>query len=270
MAGNCAEPGRSVTSKVAAVVWLFTEGAEHSLTDIAARAGLPVSTAHRLITELASRQLLERTETGSYRAGARLRMIGEATTGCFPHLTERAPCVLDDLAAATGSRARLGVLDESRVAYIEKLPGRLPATEFTPAATLPVHATAVGRALLAFAPARTVEMTILRGFRAYTAHTVTSPDRFRRALSVTRLTKVAITRWELEPDACGIAVPVFGPRGTVVAAMELTVPDLHRDLRPILSALMIASRCLSRELGTVRHLTTENLVDQPDALTAHS
>jgi DNA-binding IclR family transcriptional regulator len=83
---------------------------------------------------------------------------------------------------------------------------------FTTAA-LPLHPTALGRALLAFAPAAAVEMTIARGLRAYTPHTVTSPDRFLRALTVTRLTKVAITRFELESGSCGSAVPVFGPTG---------------------------------------------------------
>jgi DNA-binding IclR family transcriptional regulator len=40
---------------------------------------------------------------------------------------------------------------------------------------------------------------------------VTSPDLFRRALAVTRLTRVAVTRGELEVGTCGVAVPVFGP-----------------------------------------------------------
>jgi DNA-binding IclR family transcriptional regulator len=122
-------------------------------------------------------------------------------------------------------------------------------SSFVPAATLPVHPTAVGRALLAFAPASVVEMTILRGLRAYTPHTVTAPDRFRRALAVVRLTRVAVTRFELEATACGVAVPVFGPGGDLVAAIELTVPDLGRELQPVMAALSIAARSLSRELG---------------------
>ena len=121
---------------------------------------------------------------------------------------------------------------------------------FNPAATLPAHPTALGRALLAFSPARTVELTILHGLRAYTPHTVTSPERFRRALAVTRLTRVAVTRWELEPDVCGVAMPVFGPGGEVVAAIELTVSDLGPELKSVLPALAIASRSLSRELAT--------------------
>jgi hypothetical protein len=53
MAGNAIEPGRSVTSKVAAILLTFGDGAEHSLTEIARLTCLPVSTTHRLVTELA-------------------------------------------------------------------------------------------------------------------------------------------------------------------------------------------------------------------------
>ena len=172
MAGNSTESGRSVTSKITSILLTFTEGSEHSLTEIARLAGLPISTAHRLTSELASWRLLERTDDGHYRAGLPLRMIG-TVDACPPSIAERAPCVLEDLSAATKSRARLGILQELDVAYIEKQPGPRPATAFTPAATLPAHPTALGRALLAFSPARTVELTIMRGLRPYTTHTVT-------------------------------------------------------------------------------------------------
>ncbi|HEY4991964.1 MAG TPA: IclR family transcriptional regulator C-terminal domain-containing protein, partial [Nakamurella sp.] len=74
-------------------------------------------------------------------------------------------------------------------------------------------------------------------------------DRFRRALAVTRLTRVAVTRWELELGVCGVAMPVFGPGGDVAAAIELAVHDLGHDLQPVMAALAIASRSLSRELS---------------------
>ncbi len=265
MAGNSAESGRSVTSKITSILLTFTEGSEHSLTEIARLAGLPISTAHRLTAELASWRLLERTPAGAYRAGLPLRMIGTVET-TRPSIAERAPCVLEDLSAATRSRARLGVLHELEAAYIEKQPGPKPATAFSAAARLPLHATAVGRALLAFSPPRTIEMTILQGLRPYTEHTVTSPDRFRRALAVTRLTRVAVTRWELEQGVCGVAMPVFGPGGEVIAAIELAVPDLGHQLQPVLAALAIASRSLSRELASplVGHGSYEPTLDQSE------
>jgi DNA-binding IclR family transcriptional regulator len=251
MAGNSAESGRSVTSKVTSILLAFTEGSEHSLTEIAKLTGLPISTAHRLTAELTSWRLLEHTADGRYRAGLPLRMIG-STDRCLPSLAERAPCVLEDLSQATRSRARLGVLQDLEVAYIEKSPGPAPSTLFTPAARLPAHPTAMGRALLAFSPPQVVELTILNGLRAYTRNTVISPDRFRRALSVTRLTRVAITRGEFESEVCGVAVPVFGAGGQVVAALELAMRDLGSELQPRMAALVIAARSLSRELAGAR------------------
>jgi len=249
MAGNSTEAGRSVTSKITSILLTFTEGKEHSLTEIAQLAGLPISTAHRLTAELASWRLLERTEGGRYRAGLPLRTIG-TLGGCPSTITERAPCVLEDLSAATKKRARFGVLDDLTVSYLEAQPGQHPASLFTPAATLPAHPTALGRALLAFSPVRAVELALGNGLRAYTPHTVTSPESFRRALAVTRLTRVAVTRRELEPNLCGVAMPVFGPGGDVVAAIELAVGDLGPELSSVLPALAIASRSLSRELST--------------------
>jgi DNA-binding IclR family transcriptional regulator len=273
MAGNSAEAGRSVTSKITAILITFTEGQEHSLTQMARLVGLPVSTTHRLTSELAAQRLLERTDDGLYRAGLPLRMIGQTVKGQCPSLTERAPYVLEDLVAATGQRARLGVLRDVEVSYIEKQPGPRPATMFSPAATLPAPPTAMGRMLLAFAPPGTVERAIIRGLHAYTRHTVTAAGQFRRTLGVTRLTQVAISRDEFEAGVCAVAVPVFGPDRAVIAAIEIAVTDphqahrlhqctLHRpqiidqpaagrtdpDLNPVLAALAIASRSLSREL----------------------
>jgi DNA-binding IclR family transcriptional regulator len=247
MAGNSTEAGRSVTNKITSILMTFTEGSEHTLTEISQLANLPISTAHRLTSELASWRLLERTTDGRYRAGLPLRMMGSGDA-CRPALRERAPCVLEDLARVTRCRVRLGVLQELEVAYIEKAPGPRPVTSFSPAATLPAHPTALGRVLLAFAPNGTAELAILRGLRPYTCHTVTSPDRFRRALAVTRLTRVAVTRFELEAGVCGVAMPVFGPGGDVVAAIELAVGDLGHNLQPVVAALSIAARSLSREL----------------------
>lgn len=246
MAGNCAEMGQSVTSKIASILLTFTQGDEHSMTEIARLAGLPISTTHRLMGELTGRGLLERAADGRYRVGLPLRMIGHAD-GCAPSIAARGRCVLEDLADVTGWRARLGVLRDLRVAYIEKMPGRPPASEFSPAATLPAHPTALGRVLLAFSAPGMAEMTILRGLPAYTPHTVTAPNRFRRTLAVTRLTRLAISRGEFERGVCGVAVPVFGPGGRVAAGLELSVDDLGRDLRRAMTALSIASRSLSRE-----------------------
>ena len=62
MAGNSTVPGRSVTSKVTAILMVFADGDVHTLTEIGAYADLPTSTAHRLASELVAWRLLERSE----------------------------------------------------------------------------------------------------------------------------------------------------------------------------------------------------------------
>ena len=75
VAGNSTDAGRSVTSKVTAILMVFADDGVHTLTEIAASAHLPTSTAHRLASELVAWRLLERTEERHYRIGLPLRMI---------------------------------------------------------------------------------------------------------------------------------------------------------------------------------------------------
>jgi DNA-binding IclR family transcriptional regulator len=247
MAGHSLESGRSVTSKVIAILQTFAEGTEHSMAEIARLTGLPISTAHRLMTELTSRRFLERTSNGQYRVGLALRMIG-AVDGGPPSITERGPCVLEDISSSIKSRVRLGVLDDVNVSYIEKLPGPRPSTSFSSWTKVPAPPTAMGRALLAFSPAQTVSRALDNGLRRYTEHTVTEVDRFRRALAVIRLTRVAVTQPEFEAGVYAVATPVFGAGGKVVAAIELALRNLDQDVGPAVATLTIASRSLTREL----------------------
>ena len=226
MAGNSTEPGRSVTSKVAAILMSFTNGRGHALVDLARQAGLPTSTAHRLARELADRHLLERTDDGEFRVGLPLRMLcGEVAER--PTLRERAPFIVDDLCEATRTPARLGVLDDLEVAYIERLPGYRPVSTFSTAARLPVHATALGKALLAFAPSQVVRMVLTPALQAYTTATLTTPEQLHRALQCVRLHGMATSCGELQAGHCGVAVPVPGPCGTAIAAVGVDVADLE-------------------------------------------
>lgn len=248
MAGNSAESGRSVTSKVTAILTAFTDGSMHSLTEIARLTGLPISTAHRLASELAAWHVLERTEDGLYRVGLPLRMIG-GRAGNSHSLWERAPYVLEDLSSATRRDVRLGVLQNLAVTYIEKLAGHRPVSSLSDGAVLPAHATAVGKALLAFCPPRVVDTLIAQGLKPFTPYTLTTPERLRRGLAVTRLARVAVSRWELELGKSAVATPVFGPGGVVIAALEVRVSDLRSDFQVIRPALSVAARSLSRELA---------------------
>lgn len=248
MAGNSSEGGRSVTSKIVAILLTFTDGDVHSLTEVARLAGMPTSTVHRLISELTAWGLLERSDDAQYGVGAPLKEICSHAAR-VPSLQERARRVLEDLSAATRTGVRLGVLVDGRVSYLEKAPGHRPVSAFADSGTLPAHATAMGKALLAFSPPGLVDTVAARGLRAYTPHTLTTVEGLRKALATTRLSRVAISRWELVLGVSTVAVPVFGSGGTVVAALELRVRDLRNDLRLLHPVLIVAARSMSRELA---------------------
>ena len=245
MAGNSTEPGQSVTSRVAAILLAFTDCNVHSLTEIARLTRLPVSTAHRLAVELAATDFLERDESGRYRVAPSLRQLGGAVWRT-PTLTERGPFVLDDLSAATHRTARLGVLSGTAVNYIEKRPHQ-PVTNFESAATLPAHATAVGKALLAFSPTRMADRLIMKGLPQFTRNTITAPDVLRHNLALIRRAGLAVSVGELEIGTNAVAMPVFSDR-KAIAVIELQVRDTRHELATVTAALAMACGSLSREL----------------------
>jgi DNA-binding IclR family transcriptional regulator len=112
-----------------------------------------------------------------------------------------------------------------------------------------VHATALGKALLAFAPASTVEAVLALGLRRYTPYTVTRPERLRWALQTVRVTGMALCDRELDRTSRAVAAAAFGDGGRSVAAVEIGVRDLARDVPAVRAPLAVAAAWLSRELA---------------------
>jgi DNA-binding IclR family transcriptional regulator len=247
MAGGAIESGRSVASRVSAILMSFRSGGTHSLTELAGLAGLPISTTHRLVGELVSRRVLERTEGGGYRVGLPLRMIGGLSLPFSPPLLDRALDVINDLTAVTRTAVRVGVLESGRLAVLATQPGRTAADGFTEDPT-PPYASALGRVLLAFSPGDVVD-DVVAATRSGVGPLPYSPDRLRRLLATTRLARVAVYRDDSQ-GRCQVAVPVFGTGGALLAALEASVPDPRSGLDQIRGALLVAAGSLSRQLAT--------------------
>ncbi|HTQ92775.1 MAG TPA: helix-turn-helix domain-containing protein, partial [Streptosporangiaceae bacterium] len=165
MAGNTSAPGATVVSRAVALLTAFDE--THSrltLTDLARRAGLPLATAHRLAGELTGLGVLARVPSGQYVVGRRLWQIGllaPMQTG----LREVAAPFLQDLYAGTRATIHLAVRDGTRVLYLERLSGQrsVPVVSRT-GGRLALHATGVGKVLLAHAP-QDVQVKVLSSLR---------------------------------------------------------------------------------------------------------
>lgn len=250
MAGNTSTPGASVVSRALALLFAFD--AHHrrlTLTDLARRTDLPLATTHRLAAELVAGGALVRRANGDYVIGRRLWDIGllaPVQTG----LRQIASPFLNDIHAATLATVHLAVRERTQVLYVERLSGRasVPVVS-TVGSRLPMHATGVGKVLLAHAPAD-VRERVLSSLDRITPYTVTQRDRLERQLERVRKDGFATTEEEMTLGACSIAVPVPGPDGSVVAAIGIVVPSLKRDRARLLAALQVAALGVGRSLAS--------------------
>jgi DNA-binding IclR family transcriptional regulator len=168
-----------------------------------------------------------------------------------------------DVAIATGGAVRLGVLRGVRVAYAQTRPGAAAPSVFS-GTLLPAHATALGRALLAFSPADVVDAVVVAGLPSIGTNTPTTPERLRRSLAVTRLTRIAVQYGVPRQEPAAVAMPVFGAGGEVLAALELVVANPRAEMAKARAALIVATASLSRQLATMR---VESPAEASDAAT---
>jgi len=225
-----------------------------TLSELSRRAGLPLSTAHRLVNELVRRGALSRDEGGRYRVGLWLWEVASLA----PHgaeLREAAMPFLEDLYEATHQNIQLAVLDAPEVVYLERISGRGAVNVVSRAGgRLPVHATGVGLVLLAHASAEVQEEVLGAPLKVFTPKTISSPDRLRHVLADVRRDGYVISDGQIELVALSVAAPVFGADDAVAAAISIVVPSEGTDPRTLVPAVLAAARGISRVLGAPRAL----------------
>lgn len=249
MAGNTTAAGASVVSRALALLTAFDDTHRRlTLTEIARRADLPVPTAYRLAGELVRGGALARRSSGEYVIGRRLWDLG-LLAPVQSGLREVAAPFLGDVHAATLATVHLAIRDRTQALYLDRLTGRASVPVIsTVGSRLPLHATGVGKVLLAHAPAH-VQEQVLASLPRLTPYTLTQPDRMRDQLARVRRDGYATTEEEMTLGACSIAVPVrFGAAGEVVAAVGVVVPTLKRDRTRLVTALRVAAQGISRSL----------------------
>lgn len=239
---------RSVTAKVCTIVLAVSDTPEQSITEIARRIGLPVSTTHRLLYELVDGGLVERSPDGRFTVRAELRPVqgSEKRAARARALVETA---LEDLAVGTGLRARFGVWHPEGISYLERAPDILPGSCVAGSQLLPFHATASGKALLAHASRWVVACVVKRGLPAYTPATLTAADQLHRDLLRTRTSGFATSRREWRSYEYAVATPVLTPAGVAIGAMELVTDVFANRVSVPGPALAVAARGLGRQLA---------------------
>ncbi|MFE4540322.1 IclR family transcriptional regulator [Streptomyces scopuliridis] len=254
MAGNTSSPGVSVVSRALSLLYAFDDRHRRlTLADLARRADLPLTTAHRLAGELVMGGALLRRASGEYVVGRRIWDVG-LLAPVQTELRQVASPFLNDIHAATLATVHLAVRDRTYVLYVERLSGRASVPVVSTVGTrLPMHATGVGKVLLAHAPEQ-VRDRVLANLTRITPYTITQPARLREQLARVARDGYARTVEEMSLGACSLAVPVVAPAlsgdAAVVAALGVVVPNFRRDKARLVAALQVAAQGIGRSLGS--------------------
>lgn len=247
MAGNARKTGESVSSRLLAILGAYDdENRRMTLSEISRRADLPLSTTHRLCAELADWGALRRDDEGRFALGRRMWELG-LLAPIQVEVRQIASPFLSDIFAATQATVHLAVREDLTALCLERLSGNSSVPVVSGVGSkLPLHATAVGKVLLAHAP-DVVIARALRNLSRETPYTVVAPGILKAQLAEVRAHGYARTDEEMSLGACSVAVPIVDGAGNVQAALGIVVPSLRRELPRLVAALQVASSGITRQ-----------------------
>ncbi len=248
MAGGGSD-GRSVAEKLFAIADAFQGREELTLSEIAGRARLPLSTAHRLVAEWVTWGGLVRGDDGLYRLGLKLWRLGvrEPTAR---RLRSAARPYLGDLLESTREHVHLAVRDGLGAVYLERLsgPDAVPVISDI-GSRLPLHTTGVGLVLLAYAEPGVLEDVLAAKPTKYLPNTLTTEHELRVRLAEIRSVGLSRSVEELTRGAFSVAAPVRDASGEVVAAVSIIAHAERRDEPQFPLGVRMAARGVSTALG---------------------
>ncbi|MFZ0530172.1 MAG: IclR family transcriptional regulator [Propionicimonas sp.] len=243
--------GEPVVDRALALLMAFDERHLYlSLTDLARRSAMPVSTARRLAVRLLEWGVLEKNEAGQYSIGLRLWEVASLADRGLS-LRDVASPYLDDLSAVTHQHVQLAVLDDEDALVIDRRLGdeELPWVNYRIGGRIPLVASAVGMVVLAHADTEFQDRVISGEFR-WPVHECPRPSAtaVRVLLADVRRTGFALLNRATSPVASA-ATPIRDRHGEVIAAVSVVVARGKVPLSRLQPVLLAASRAISRDMG---------------------
>lgn len=192
--------------------------------EIGRRAGLPPSTAHRIVGDLVASGLLERGGEGRIRVGVRLWEL--ATRASLPlRVRQAALPAMERVQARVREHTQLAILEQDEVLFLERLSHPDAGANLTRiAGRLPLHATSSGLVLLAYATPEVQDRVLAGPLRRLTASTPTDPAAVRRMLAEVRRHGHVTAPGYIDEVSTGVAVPVRTVGGGAAAALSVVLP----------------------------------------------
>lgn len=233
-----------------ALAVLDTFDAKHrrqSLASIARRSGLPLTTVHRLVHELVNHSALVRGSDGDYEIGSKIWSLG-ILASVHSDLREVALPYMEDLRQLGNDVVQIAVLDGVRGLVVDRIAGsRTMEVQSKPGTRLPLHATAVGKVLLAYGDQELMD-AVLNSLDRYTDQTITNSAQLRAQLSEIKAQGYAQTHEELAQGSTSIAVPLKGKSGNVIASLGVIAPAASKDVSKLIPVMQVTGAALSKKL----------------------
>jgi IclR family acetate operon transcriptional repressor len=234
---------------------LLADDAGHvGVIDLSKRLRTSQSTVYRILSTLAAEGYVEQDpRTEKYRLGLQGIILAGAALNQL-EIRKQAISILERLVSATGCNANLGILHKQHVMYVARIDGPKSARMYTPIGRrAPAHATALGKAILAFMASDTVFPMLHNGpLAACTPHTITDPAVLAGELRETNQRGYAVDREEFLAGIRCVGVPVRAASGAVEAALSVSgsVFQLREeDVEQLARLLQDAAYELSGRLG---------------------
>jgi DNA-binding IclR family transcriptional regulator len=219
-----------------------------SLSELSARLDLAPSTTHGIVRTLVEHGMVVQERGSSrYQLGPAVLRLGNVYLDTLELRSKAIPWA-EDLARRTGLAVRTGVLliDDVVIIHHEPRPDgsrQMPEVGIV----IPAHASALGKAMLAFDEDETERILSDGELRSMTGETLTSPDAVRGQLAEVRATGIAREQDEAVLGEGAVASPVFDSWGDVVGAIGVVVSGSSENDPG--DQVRETARALSRELG---------------------
>lgn len=246
---NADDGARSLIDRAFLVLGTFQGGrVRQSLSEIARRTDLPIATCHRIVKRLAEWGALERDGQGRYNIGLRLWEVASLAPRSVGLQRLARPYLLD-LYETTGYAAHLAIREGLELVSIERLQSpRRQVRRPLVGGRYPLHATAIGLVLLAYAP-DDVRAEVLAGpLTAFTARTYVDGEELDRILGDIRRSGYAVSDRQVDNVHIGVAAPIRGADGSVVAAVSLALTEQDVDGKNMIHLVRLTATSISRAL----------------------
>jgi DNA-binding IclR family transcriptional regulator len=225
-----------------------------SLSELSGRLELPPSTVHGIIRTLVDHGMVTQERgSGRYQLGPAVLRLGNVYLDTL-ELRSRAVTWSEELARRSGFAVRTGVLLGDDVVIIHHEP-RPDGSRQMPEVgiVIPAHASALGKALLAFLPDDAKRLLDGPALRSMTGETVTDPALLAAQLDQVGTSGIALESDEAVLGECGAAAAVFDATGLAVGAVGVVVPSNEWPVNDgVVDAVRSTARTISRELGASR------------------